>query len=91
MTTSIESLDLRSQELLDLESKESQYHLRMELVDLIAAWIKSSRLAAGLTQPELGELIGVTKQNVSHWENKRHEPRQTTCRPIGNTMSCNTY
>jgi len=37
MTPSIDSLDFRCQELLGLEGKESQYHLKMELVDIIAA------------------------------------------------------
>lgn len=74
MSRSIDSLDSGSQEILDLESKEIQYHLRMEIVDIIAAWIKSSRLNSGLTQPQLGDLMGVTKGNVSAWEKKRHEP-----------------
>lgn len=40
----------------------------------ISAWIKASRLAAEMTQTELGDALGVTKGNVSAWENGRHEP-----------------
>lgn len=36
----------------------------MELKDRIAA----VRKAAGLTQEQLGELVGVTRQAVSKWE-----------------------
>lgn len=43
----------------------------------LKTWIKQSREAAQLTQTELGEAVGVGKQNVSHWENGRHEPSFT--------------
>ena len=36
-------------------------------------WIKAARLSATLTQTELAERLGVTKGNVSAWENARHE------------------
>ncbi|HDR9184578.1 TPA: helix-turn-helix domain-containing protein [Burkholderia vietnamiensis] len=42
----------------------------MELKD----WIRASRNGAKLTQEQLGERLGVTKGNVSAWENGRHEP-----------------
>ncbi|MFM0630738.1 helix-turn-helix domain-containing protein [Paraburkholderia xenovorans] len=42
----------------------------MELKD----WIRAARKAAGLTQEQLGERLGLTKGNVSAWENARHEP-----------------
>ena len=42
----------------------------MELKDRIAA----VRKAAGLTQEQLGELLGVTRQAVSKWETKRSCP-----------------
>lgn len=42
----------------------------MELKD----WVAAARGHAGWTQAELGERIGVGKQNVSHWEHGRHEP-----------------
>jgi len=37
-------------------------------------WIRSARKKADLTQEQLGEKLGVTKGNVSAWENGRHEP-----------------
>lgn len=40
----------------------------------IKTWIRTSRMKAKLTQEQLGERLGVTKGNVSGWENGRHEP-----------------
>lgn len=40
----------------------------------ISKWIKDARGYAGLTQQQLGDALGVTKANVSAWENGRHEP-----------------
>ncbi|MEN5162603.1 helix-turn-helix transcriptional regulator [Achromobacter kerstersii] len=40
----------------------------------ISTWIKASRQVANLTQTELGDALGVTKGNISAWENGRHEP-----------------
>jgi phage repressor protein C with HTH and peptisase S24 domain len=37
-------------------------------------WIKEARQKMGWTQERLGELLGVTKGNVSGWETGRHEP-----------------
>jgi transcriptional regulator with XRE-family HTH domain len=60
------------------ESKEKRdptrldflYPPRMEMRN----WIRSARKKADLTQEQLGEKLGVTKGNVSAWENGRHEP-----------------
>ncbi|MPW16943.1 helix-turn-helix domain-containing protein [Paraburkholderia sp. CNPSo 3157] len=60
------------------ESKENRdpsrldflYPPRMEMRN----WIRSARKKADLTQEQLGEKLGVTKGNVSAWENGRHEP-----------------
>lgn len=40
----------------------------------IREWVKAARQAGKLTQEALGAAIGVTKSNVSGWENGRHEP-----------------
>jgi SOS-response transcriptional repressor LexA len=40
----------------------------------IGQWIKASRTAAGMGQEQLGAQLGVTRGNVSAWENNRHEP-----------------
>lgn len=37
-------------------------------------WIRQARLHAGMTQEKLADALGVTKGNVSAWENGRHEP-----------------
>ncbi len=36
-------------------------------------WIRSARTHAKLTQEQLAERLGLTKGNVSAWENGRHE------------------
>lgn len=40
----------------------------------LGVWVKQARTKAGLTQEALGELLGVTKGNVSGWETARHQP-----------------
>jgi len=42
----------------------------MELKDRI----KEARKAKGLTQPQLAELCGVTRQAVYYWESGKREP-----------------
>ena len=40
----------------------------------IGQWIKSARKAVGKNQEWLGEHLGITKGNVSAWENGKHSP-----------------
>lgn len=40
----------------------------------VQGWIKAARDAKGWTQETLGEKLGVTKANVSHWETGKHDP-----------------
>jgi transcriptional regulator with XRE-family HTH domain len=61
---------LQGQEDIDLARVDFLYDPRMELKD----WIRAARVKAELTQEKLGELLGVSKGNVSAWENDRHEP-----------------
>lgn len=61
---------LESKEKLDLGRLDFLYPPAMELKH----WIRSARKKGGLTQEELGERLGVSKGNVSAWENGRHEP-----------------
>lgn len=70
MRLSIEILDFKSQEKLDPRCLGRLYTQAME----ISAWIKTGRQAAEMTQTELGDALGVTKGNISAWENGRHEP-----------------
>lgn len=70
MRISIEILDFESQEKLDPCGLAPLYTRAMK----ISAWIKASRLNADMTQTDLGDALGVTKGNISAWENGRHEP-----------------
>ncbi len=40
----------------------------------IARWVSEARKSRGWTQDQLGEHLGVTKANVSHWETAKHDP-----------------
>ena len=40
----------------------------------LAQWVKSARKLKNLTQTELGEALGRTKQNVYSWEKGIHKP-----------------
>lgn len=73
MMRSIEILDIESQELLDHACLDFLYTAAMT----IGAWIKACRVAAHMNQTQLGDTLGVTKGNVSAWENDRHEPSYT--------------
>jgi phage repressor protein C with HTH and peptisase S24 domain len=48
----------------------------------LPAWVRTARNNKKLTQEELGDALGVTKSNVSAWENGRHEPSYTQLRQI---------
>lgn len=62
-----------SQVIVDDESNVLLYSSHMNNID-IAGYIKKARNKLGLTQDEFGELLGCSKQNISAWENGRHEP-----------------
>ncbi|MEW9586776.1 S24 family peptidase [Paraburkholderia sp. DGU8] len=51
-------------------------------------WIRSARKKADLTQEQLGEKLGVTKGNVSAWENGRHEPSYAQVQEISVVTKC---
>lgn len=40
----------------------------------LGSWLRAARESRGWTQDRLGDALGVTKQNVSHWETGKHEP-----------------
>ena len=44
-------------------------------MDTIGSWVKAARTAWGGSQEALASELGVTKGNVSAWENGRHKPR----------------
>lgn len=45
----------------------------MEIKD----WVLTARTKGKMTQTQLGDAMGITKGNVSAWENGRHEPSWT--------------
>ena len=59
---------------------------------VLKEWIKAARDSKGWTQTQLGEVVAVTKGNVSSWEKGRHEPSysqllkisEATGFPLGN-------
>lgn len=58
-----------SKENIDLSGLGFLYHRAMEM----KSWIRLARKKAGLTQEQLAEKLGLTKGNISAWENGRHE------------------
>ena len=71
-----------SQVILYPQRIETLYAARMDINDVIAKWITDARMEAKLSQDalgaklamELGHVRGHTKQNISHWETKKHQP-----------------
>lgn len=50
--------------------------------------IKKMRLAAGMTQAELAEGIGVTRSAVALWETGRKYPRSRDIPQIAHLLNC---
>lgn len=48
----------------------------------IDGWVRAAREGKGLTQEQLGAALGVSKSNISAWENGLHEPSYTQMRKI---------
>ena len=48
--------------------------------------IKALRLEKGLTQPQLAELVGVSKGMISVWENDINEPKATYLKALANAL-----
>lgn len=46
----------------------------MDFPQRIGQRLKQARLAKGMTQPELGAKLALSKTNLSHWENGVHMP-----------------
>jgi transcriptional regulator with XRE-family HTH domain len=73
----------QSQALLYPVRIDFLYDSHMDIKHQIAHWVKDSRIAAELSQEQLGARLsdelgdsgrGYTKGNVSHWELERHQP-----------------
>lgn len=70
MRASIGFLDFQSQCNLDPSGTELLYLVGMD----VAEWVRAARKRGRMNQTQLGAAAGVGKQNVSAWENNRHEP-----------------
>lgn len=56
----------------------------MEFKDIL----KDKRLAAGLTQTELGDKIGIDSKNISKYENGKSEPNIDTLTKMSEVFNC---
>ena len=50
--------------------------------------IKELRIAAGLSQKEIAEKIGVTRSTISDWETKRSEPNVLQLTKVADLFNC---
>ncbi|HRF83060.1 MAG: helix-turn-helix transcriptional regulator [Xanthomonadales bacterium] len=48
--------------------------------------LRAARIAAGMTQEQLGFALGVTKSSVSAWENEREAPGFRLLPTLGTTL-----
>lgn len=51
----------------------------------------AARNAAGYTQAELAEIVGVTQQRISHWEKGRAAPRDKYRAVLARVLSVSVY
>ena len=58
----------------------------MNATEQIGDLIKKARTAAGLTQPQLAEKIGVTQSSISLWEKGHREPALHQLRAIATAL-----
>ena len=49
--------------------------------------LKNLRISAGLTQEELARKCGITKQNISRYENSKREPNIRTAKIIADALN----
>lgn len=50
--------------------------------------IARRRIAAGLTQTQLAERLGVTQLTISRWENDIRAPRRATLYKLAEVLGC---
>lgn len=53
--------------------------------------IKQIRLENGLTQKQLGEMLGSTQQMIAQYESGKHSPKIETVRKIANALGTNIF
>lgn len=80
--------------MVDREVSTTLDLFRSTLVDMetLGKRLKAARLAAGLTQEQLGEIAGVSKQAVSQIENgTTQNPESKTLDPICRALKLSTH
>lgn len=50
--------------------------------------LKAARLAAGLTQGQLAEQVGVQQRDISRWENGHREPGVLIVKKMAQALGC---
>ena len=50
--------------------------------------LKTARLAAGLTQVQLAEKVGVQQRDISRWENGLREPGVLIVKKMAQALGC---
>lgn len=50
--------------------------------------LKAARLAAGMTQGQLAEAVGVSQRDISHWETGHREPGVLIVKEIAQALGC---
>lgn len=50
--------------------------------------IRAARIAAGMTQQQLADALGIAQQSVARWEAGEREPRVSTLRRIAAVLGC---
>lgn len=51
--------------------------------------LRQMRISKGMTQVDLAKSMGVTQQTISHWENKRREPKFSMIKKLCEIFECN--
>lgn len=73
MPESIGFLDFAGQVFLHPPAADGFYPFGMK-TERVGEWIEKARKHRGWTQTQLGDEVGVSKANISHWETGKHEP-----------------
>lgn len=50
--------------------------------------LKEARLAAGLTQVQLANMVGVCQRDISRWENGHREPGVLVVKKMAQVLGC---
>lgn len=50
--------------------------------------IAQRRIALGMTQKQLAEVIGTTQAMIARWEAAKHAPNGTTLMKLSNALNC---